>query len=642
MHTSVIQRQVPIGSRGTFSRKDGREITGVLVEIGRDHISIEQEHNHRLITVSPEMIAGWEIHEDTKATSSEPEALRKLIEVEARFQAQLQNSKIEIIPPNFAVSREELHGPFQQHAADICARIKNRYEYAEKINELSGKFGRIQPIIHELKSLTKRLPEAPSIKRQLAYLCVLSGSRRESVQCYKEAVIASQARDDWYNFAAIALKESLEELACYGLEQFYKRARATDNLNAWYVYIRLAHKFSNYSALTAYLESSERTFSQSEENLICETSLYLLRATKKDRTARDFVQRWLKGESPKEIAIEAFQQLNSSNSPSDSYQRIVLESGISERTQTESKPQSPLSQPQGYLLRYLPDRRYGFLKGEDGTSYFFHRTAVTDKDTLDKLESQRLDRQIPLVFEAAQSEKGPLAVQVSLQRTPGEMFSLALKFADDGEYPKAIAQIRKVLSFDSNYPHAQDYYGKWREYARATTVPRGTNPFARAKRAQLVEKDLERAVQLYEMAIGQGDNLESAIKDRSSLLSQLDRDQEAIRFLQRNRNKISDQKSADNILIGLYQKAGQYEYAVKLLQDRLSGESNNTRKTQIVGQIASCYLKQGNFVQAEQSFRNVLKLQPEHTAARRSVAYCLFKQKQFNEAETMLNSVLDS
>ena len=642
MHTSVIQRQVPIGSRGTFSRKDGREITGVLVEIGRDHISIEQEHNHRLVTVSPEMVAGWEIHEDAKATSSEPEALRKLIEVEARFQAQLQASRIELIPPNFAVSREELRGPYQNKATDICARIKNRYEYAAKINELSAKFGRIQPIIHDLKSLMQLLPTSPSIKRQLAYLCVLSGSRRESVQYYKEAAVASQAREDWYNVAAIALKENSEEVACYGLEQFYNRARATDNLNAWYVYVRLAHQFSNYSALTAYITASQRTFSRSEENLLCETSLYLLKATEKDRTAREFVQRWLKGESPTKIALEAFQQLNSSNSPSDSYQSIVSELGISEATRTEPESQTVLSQPQGYLLRYLPDRRYGFLKGEDGTSYFFHRSAVTDEETLDKLESRRLERQTPLVFEAAQSEKGPLAVQVSLHRTPREMFSLALKFADDGEYPKAIAQIRKVLSFDSNYPQARDHYEKWREYARATTVPRGTNPFARAKRAQLVEKDLERAVQLYDMAISHGDNVESAIKDRSSLLSQLDRDQEAIRFLRRNRDEISDQKSADNILIGLYQKAGQYENAIKLLQDRLSRESNNTRKTQIVGQIASCYLKQGNFVQAEQSFRDVLKLQPEHTAARRSVAYCLFKQEQFNGAETMLNSILDS
>ena len=642
MHTSIIQRQVPIGSHGTFSRKDGREIAGVLVEIGRDHITIEQVHNHRLVTLSLEMVTGWEIHEEKKSTSTEQEALRKLIEVEARFQAQLQTSKIEIIPPNFAVSQEELRGPYQKKATEICARIKNRFEYAVKINELSGKFGRIQPIIHDLESLTQWFPTSPSIKRQLAHLYLLSGSLRKSVQCYKDAAVASQTRDDWYNVAAIALEEHSEELVCYGLEQYYNHARATDDLNAWHVFIRFVHKFSNYSALSDYLKAPQRTFSQSEENLVWETALYLLQATKKDRTATEFVQRWLRGESPKEIAFEAFQKLNSSNSPSDSYQRTVSELSVSEKTRTESNPQTPIPQPQGYLLRYSPDRSYGFLKGEDGTSYFFHRSAVTDEETLEKLESRRLERQTPLVFEAARSEKGPLAVQVSLHRTPDEMFSLALKFADDGEYPKAIAQIRKILSFNSNYPQAQNYHKKWREYARATTVPRGTNPFARAKRAQLVEKDLERAVQLFETAIKQGDNVESAIKDRSALLLQLGRTPEAISFLQQNRKKISDQKSADNVLVTLYQNAGQYDDAIVLLRDRLKRERIGTKSAQIIGQIAHCYLRKKDFVRAEQEYRGVLKLQPEHTAARRNVAYCLFEQERFDEAEKLLNRILDS
>ena len=639
MHTSVIQRQVPIGSHGTFSRKDCREIAGVLVEIGRDHITIEQEHNHRLVTVSLEMVTGWEIHEDAKPTSSEPEALRKLIEVEARFQAQLQTSKIEIMPPNFAVSREEIHGPYQKNATEICARIKNRYEYAAKINELSVKFGRIQPIIHDLNSLTQRFPASPSIKRQLAYLCVLSGSRRESVRYFKEAAVASQMKEDWYNVAVIALVNNLEELACYGLEQFFGRAKATDNLDAWYIYIRLAHKFSNYSALTAYLQTPGRTYSQSEENALLETGIYLLKIIKKEQAATEFVQRWLTGGLSKDLAVEAFKQLE--GKPSESYQQIVSELS----TPKKPNPEPPLqtnSQLQANLIRYSHEKGYGFLRGVDGKIYFFHRSAVTDEELMDKLANRRLGTRAPLVLETAHSEKGPLAVQVSLHRKPDEMFAIALKYADDGEYPKAIAQIRKVLSFNSNYPQAQAYHEKWREYARATTVPRGTNPFARAKRAQLVEKDLERAVQLFQTAIRQGDNIESAIKDRAALLLQLGRAPEAIDFLQQNRNKIRDQKSADNVLVTLYQNAGQYDNAIVLLRGRLKWERIGTKKAQIIGQIANCFLRKKDFVRAEQEYREVLKLQPEHTAARRGIAYCLTKQERFDEAEKLLNHILDS
>jgi tetratricopeptide (TPR) repeat protein len=676
MLAPIIQRQVPIGSHVTFSRKDGREIAGVLIEIGRDHITVE--HDGRLVTLLLEMVSGWEIQEDGQPVAKEqtpegavadgtnvsttqpmslspeatdeatvpseymaPEVLKKLIEIEARFDAQLQTAKIEVTPPSFTVSDEEFTGPDKKEASAIWDRVKNRYEYAARVHELGAKFGRIQPIIHDLKSLAQWFPTSPNVKRHLAYLYALSGSRRDAKQCYKEAAVASQTRDDWRNMAAIALMDSSEELACYGLEQFFRRTRSTEDLNAWYTYVGLLHKFSNYLALITYLETSGRTFSQPEESILLETGIYLLKITNKEQAATEYVRRWLTGQAPKDLALETFKQL--SDQPSESYKQIVSELSAARETSNKSQPQAVLHQPQGYLHAYLPARNFGFLQGVDGTKYFFHCSAVVDEELMDKMTHFRPGmQQIPVVFETAQGAKGPLAVGVSLYRTTDQMYALAVKYANDGEYPKAIAQVRKVLSLNPEYSQAQEHYEKWREYARATGVPRGTNPFARAKRAQLIEKDLERAAQLFETAIKQGDNVESAIKDLAALLLQLGRVQEAIHFLQRNRNKITDQQSVDNILIVFYQNAGQYDRAIDLLRSRLEQETIRTKKVQIIWQIANCYLKQEDFVQAEQSYREVLKLQPDYTAVRRNVAFCLFKQEQFDAAEKMLNSILDS
>ena len=63
MLAPIIQRQVPIGSHITILYKDGHESTGILREIGRDHISIE--HNYGLTTILLEMISGWDVPEDT-------------------------------------------------------------------------------------------------------------------------------------------------------------------------------------------------------------------------------------------------------------------------------------------------------------------------------------------------------------------------------------------------------------------------------------------------------------------------------------------------------------------------------------------------------------------------------------------------
>ena len=59
---STIQRQLPIGSRVTVFRKDGQQICGLLSEIGRDHITIEDDR--RQVTVLIDVIAGWEVTND--------------------------------------------------------------------------------------------------------------------------------------------------------------------------------------------------------------------------------------------------------------------------------------------------------------------------------------------------------------------------------------------------------------------------------------------------------------------------------------------------------------------------------------------------------------------------------------------------
>lgn len=122
MLSQLIQRQVPIGSKAAFSLKSGREISGILVELGRDHITLECDSGSTTVLI--EMIGAWQVTEEPPAPVeeislvldrrtisdlsstdltppahlvssppsefSEPEVMKKLFEIEARFQAQLQ------------------------------------------------------------------------------------------------------------------------------------------------------------------------------------------------------------------------------------------------------------------------------------------------------------------------------------------------------------------------------------------------------------------------------------------------------------------------------------------------------------------------------------------------------------------------
>lgn len=206
------------------------------------------------------------------------------------------------------------------------------------------------------------------------------------------------------------------------------------------------------------------------------------------------------------------------------------------------------------------------------------------------------------------------------------MFELAINYADAGDYSKAIAQIKRVLALNPDYSNAKEVYEKWRDYARISGVPKGSNPYARARRVQLIEKDLDRAEQLFREAIARRDSAESAIKDLAGLLVQQGRSKEAIEVLEKNRTMIRDQQSLDNMLISTYQKAELYERAIALLEKKLKLAQTREKRAEILWQIANSHLKHEDYLKAKQLFEQVLKLRPDNIAAQRNIALCLLKQ----------------
>lgn len=650
MLSQLIQRQVSIGSMVIFSLKDGREISGILVEIGRNHVTVDSAGE--LVTILTEMIGTWRIPKDAESQPQEQtsapkpalvsllesfdqEVTKRLIEIEARFQAQQQIYPTQIKTPDFVFPADEIKGKLSDDALKVWNRVKNKYQYAEKINELSAKFGRIQPLVQELAALAKQFPHSAAIKRHLAYFYHLLGNHQESLNLYRAAAIISNDPWDWYNLAIKALTSGQEDLACISFGRFFQVIPCIEALNAWYVYVGLIRKFFDYQTIRDIVQKRAASALEKETLLFLETGIYLLIATGNKPYATDIAQRWIKGDTPHALVSDAFTNLQ--GQPNEAYQKLI--SGLFEPKIAPPVRTFP-DNPQGFIISYRADRRSGFLKGNDGQTYFFHITAVSDDDLLEQLLHFSPGKKILVTFEPSQGPKGPIALRVALHRTLDQMFSRATEYANEGDYSKAIALVKKVLETNPNYPSAQEAYGKWREYARVSGIPKGANPYARAKRAQLVEKDLERAAQLFRDAIKQGDNVESAVKDLAQLLVQLGRSDEAIEVLERNRGRISNQQSVDNMLIGFYQNAGQHDKAISLLQKKLEQAATESKRAQILWQIAIGYLRKGDYALAEQTFRKVLHTQPGNRTAQRNIALCLFKQGRYEEAQRVLNHIL--
>lgn len=647
----VIQRQIPIGSAVIFTLKDGREVRGVLIEIGRDHVTVDSAGES--VTILTEMIGTWCIPKGTESPQQEPqkrmldpasppdpsdqETIKKLLEIEARFQAQQQVSSLQVKVPDFGFPADEIKGKLSTNAQTVWHRIKDKYQYAEKVNELSAKFGRIQPLVQELASLADQFPHSASIKRHLAYFYHLLGNHQESLNLYQAAAISSNNAWDWYNLATKALAREQDTLACYALGRFFQIIPNTEALSAWYIYIGLVRKFSDYQTIKDIAQKRSAIASEKEVEIVLETGIYLLLIAGDRIFAAGVAQHWIKGEALQGLVLDAFAHLE--GQPDETYQKLVSEF-VDQIPPQQTKTIS--DSPQGFIYSYRSDRSFGFLRDNAGETYFFHITAVSDDDLLEQLRDFSPGKRIPVIFEPSQGPKGPIAIRVTLHRTLDQMFTRATEYASEGDYPKAIALVKKVLEVNPNYPSAQEAYDKWREYARVSGVPRGSNPYARAKRVQLVEKDLERAAQLLRDAIKQGDNVESAVKDLAALLVQLGRSDEAIEVLERNRGRISNQQSVDNMLIGFYQSAGQHDKAISLLQKKLEQATTESKKAQILWQIAIGYLRKEDYAQAEQTFRKVLQAQPDNRTAQRNIALCLFKQGLYEEAQKILNQIVMS
>lgn len=666
MLAQLIQRQIPIGGKATFSLQNGQEISGILAELGRDHLSLECAGG---ITVIPlDRIVCWHLadkqtvsvrgsggfgsagnavpHSDVlpvyelstveSQESTEPQVLRKVLEIEARFQAKSDVAAPEVKEPDFAFPADELKGARAAEAQTVWNRVREKYSYAQKINELSPKFGRIQPIVRELKTLSEIFPNSSAVRRCLGYFHWLLRNYREAMDLYKDAALISDNAWDWHNLAALALEHNQDDLACYALAQFFAKTSVADAQETWYRYVGLLKKNSNYLPLKELANTEGRPWSEAESEILFETGIYVLGVMGKGQSASLLTRKWLEGQSAASLISGIYGSVEGQTS--ETYQKLVSELEGAKRPRYRKN----LQQPQGYVYNYRADRGFGFLRGEDGESYFFHRSAVSDDELLEKVRNWAPGMKIPVAFQWAKGTKGPIAVEVTLQRSVPQIFERAVAYANDGEYSQAIAQVRKVLEIDPEHPQARECLEKWREYARVVGVPKGSSPYARAKRAQIIEKDLDKAAQLLHSAISQGDNVESAVKDLATLLVQQGKPEAAIEVLKKSRAKLKNQQSVDNLLINVYQNAGEYDQALTLLESKLGQAFTESKKAQILWQIAYCCLKKEDYEQAESRFRAVLKLQPDNRVAQRNLAVCYFKQGRYDEAERLLNEILDT
>jgi tetratricopeptide (TPR) repeat protein len=657
MVTNLIQKQVGLGKNVTFYLNNNTEVQGVLIEIGLEHVVIQMDL--KVQTILGSMIGSWVVEDEASvvAISEKPvspatigsigqnivpdtkEILEKMLRIEANFDAQIENNGMQLIVPEIVIMKSEEKLLRDSQISTGWSKVRSKYDYALKVNEIGDKYGRMHNIVAELEGLLRLAPESLTFNRLLGYFYHFINNNSSSIICYKTAAMLSNATQDWHNLACVAIEHNENRLACVSLEKYFSIASPTSANGNWYVYTRLLID-TGFFPSNKFIEKNDSLNSRDWE-LIYETGIYFLIKRNYQDDAKSEIQKSMASEEQKELALTLWNKFDNQDENEYSSIRISLERNT-RKSQGVKKANDQIDLPdqlEGEITDYIQNRSYAFIRGDNGMKFFFHLSGVVDNELRKNYMSGKNINGTRVTFEVKQSAKGPLAVGVSQCRSIDESYKLAKSYAENADYHLAIGQIKQVLGSSPDYKDAKKLLEKWREYARVTGVPAGSNPYAIAKRVQLVEKDLNRACGLFEKAIKEGDNIVSAIKDLVSLYMQLNEYEKAITLLEKYKTRIADPKYVSNMVVTIYYKMEDFDAAIQVLEKHLVSSKNRADEAQLSWMLANNYLKKENYHEAERYFRKAAEWQPDNLDIQRLIAYCLFNQQKLADARIIVKKL---
>ena len=538
---------------------------------------------------TPEVIATSESSgaetESTDSVNSEERVSERMVEIENRFNTDIQTVKLKLESPDLKFPADELPGWENTTVYSSWAQIRNKNDDVQNANELHLKHDTIQSILDEIKSLVERFPGSPTLKRVLAYFYSISEGWDGALQNYQavaiQAVQVGKVHDyDWFNVAVAALALNKEEIACYSLGKFFLEVTHIDEPQAWDVYINLIGKFNDFSVFRELCKPDRYIIEEVEEEemkVLLETAIYLLKKTGAETLSTEIMKKWLTGESENSLLAEAYEKLD--GQPTESYRQLLtvfrntittLEKKSAPITPERPKHTNTVKRP---ISRLTQQKRKLQTRDAPGGKDPLYRRAER-ADTIDKnLEkAQRLYGECmekDIKFESALKNRAMVMARLERyeeaenlllleanrkkvedkqsvdrllvniyqkwgeHRKATELLNVLLKQTQDEDYVNAEAKFhhmpkqhpvtpeRPKHTNAVKRPISQSTQRKQKPHTHGAYGGKGLHLYRQAERANTTDKDLEKAERLYGECMEKDIQFESALKDRAMVLARL-------------------------------------------------------------------------------------------------------------------------
>ncbi|MEN6351478.1 MAG: hypothetical protein ABFD08_19060, partial [Syntrophomonas sp.] len=400
------------------------------------------------------------------------------------------------------------------------------------------------------KKLAKRIldmrPQAANknkLYRLLGDIYARMGNNELALRAFRDAVLSSHDFKDWLNIAHISRALNNEYLMLYSLQESLKQVHLSRDRNLWYTYLQLIMKHGIFMLLLELIELREPD--DEETQMIVNAWLYFLVKLGYNELAAGFYLESRIGASVKNLVRSYYSRSDLiAKFNNESYQRFENIVGQSLLQGRETDSYNNASRRAGYIYEYIEVRGYGFIVGEDWNNYFFYRNEINSAEILNLNKDIQDNGKVEVLFNAHAGPRNLVATKISLQKlaamSKDELVKRARNLAESGQYSEACDIIRPLLKDEGN-DEVKVLYEKWKD-AGAKGVPGGNSAYAKAKRAQLIDKDLNQACYYFYEAIRNKERVESSVKDLVQVLELMGKDSEIIEVLKANESSVADKK----------------------------------------------------------------------------------------------------
>lgn len=559
----------------------------------------------------------------THTSVRDPKVLSVLAKVGASFTEAIKRAQLEPPEPDFQFS--EVGFP-SRRISDIrreWERARSQYAYALKVKEIS----RLNSIIVQiLAPLAERYPDSSATRSILGRMLLKLDRQSEAKDHLVASATLSDAPEHWLALASAAGKETAVE--CYALRRYFNLISPKDAKETWFRYLAVAvdHEDLRQVSKIILYWSEQRETDLDLNRLLSESVIYLSSSSGTESLALETATNLI--HSVEGLPTKWQDGFDRCAPPSEELFAVENEfdrffAHISPSIQsTQSKMATQV--PHGRIVSF-GSQRFGFINAYAGETFFFRIDDIADEVLKHALLNGdwRTFGNVEFEILPSHGHKYNRAVNIVRLQDSETLLQRARSLQKLHQHSQAIALVRRAIGVDPTDKTAHSLEAEIKEdlskklRSHGIGLPKGMGPYARAKRAQLVDQDLDAAENLFKRAIRQRDKPESAIKDLASLLQQQGRAEDAITLLEDNSKRFTG-GSYDNMLAALYQHTGRHEDAIEVLT-RLSA-ARPLKKGTLLKQIAFSYLRLARYDEAEQALKEHLASSPEDRVAKRWLA----------------------